>query len=64
MTKDELFALLGTQDIHQEMDVKLVVLDLLRERLDLDEITELFWKHLPGLDAEFIADYFYRKRGS
>jgi hypothetical protein len=63
MTKDELYALIGHTDVHEDMDVKLVVLDLIREQLDMDEITEIFWRHLGELDAEHLKGYFYRKRG-
>ena len=64
MTKDELYALIGHTDIHEDMDVTLVVLDLIRQKMDMDEITEIFWRHLPDLDVSHIQDYFYRKRGN
>lgn len=61
MTQDELFELLGHQDILRDLDVKTLVLDLVRERLDQDELLQLFWSHLPELDEAYVKDYFYRR---
>lgn len=61
MTKEELYALLEGDDIVRVMDIKTLVLDLVRERMNQDELMALFWTHLPDMDEAFVRDYFYRK---
>jgi hypothetical protein len=61
VTKEELFEILGHQDIEKDLDVKTLVLDLIRDKLTQEEIHELFWKHLGDLDQEFVRGYFYRR---
>lgn len=61
MTPEELYQLLGHTDIQQDIDVKTLVLDLVREKLTPEEIMSVFWTHLGDLEAEFIQGYFYRR---
>ncbi len=61
MTKDELYAMLGHQDVMKDVDVKTLVLDLIRKKLTPEEIMALFWNHLDDLDSEFVRGYFYRR---
>jgi hypothetical protein len=62
MTPDELTIYMENQDLAQTLDVKTLVIDLVR-RMELDEIQEIFWKKLPELSLEDIKGYFYMKRG-
>ncbi len=61
VTEEELFAMLGHQDVHKDLDVKTLVLDLIREKLTQEEISDLFWKHLGDLDPDFVRGYIYRR---
>ena len=63
MNKDELYALVGHQDIKRDIDTKLIVLDYIREQMNEAEIDAIFWQCLPKLNIEEIKGYFYRKRG-
>ena len=62
MNKRELEQLIGGGDFEGVLDVKTLVLDLVRE-MKQEEIMRIFWDKLPSLSAEFIRDYFYMKRG-
>lgn len=62
MTPDELNGYLEDQDLSQAIDVKTLVLDLVR-KMELDEIQEIFWKKLEELSLDDIKGYFYMKRG-
>lgn len=61
MTKDELYQLIGHQDILKDLDVKTLALDLIRSKLTQEEIMTLFWEHIEDLDAEFVKGYLYRR---
>jgi hypothetical protein len=62
MTPDELSIHLEDQELSQTVDIKTLVIDLVR-RMELDEIQDIFWKKLPELSLEDIKGYFYMKRG-
>jgi hypothetical protein len=61
MTKDELEAMLGGEDLIRTLDVKTLVLDILKEMPE-SELLTLFWDKLPGLSAEYVRDYLYMRR--
>jgi len=61
MTKDELNALLEGQDLMNTLDIKTLVLDLVRD-MSTEEIQAIFWQKLPDLNLETIRDYLYMKR--
>jgi hypothetical protein len=61
MTKEELEALLGGQDLLRTLDVKTLVLDIVRE-LPEQELLSIFWTKLPELPKEYVRDYLYMKR--
>ena len=61
MTKEELYQLIGHQDIQKDLDVKTLVLDLIRFKFTQEEVMDIFWGYLNNLDEEFIRGYFYRK---
>lgn len=61
MTKEELYQMLGHQDIHKDLDVRTLVLDLIRAELSQEEILSLFWRHLENLDEDFVRGYLYRR---
>jgi hypothetical protein len=60
--KEELYTLLGHQDIHRDLDVRTLVFDVIREKLTQEQLTELFWQYLADLDENFVRGYFYRRR--
>ena len=62
MTPDELNEHLGNQDLAQTVDIKTLVIDLVR-KMELDEIQTIFWNKLPELSLDDIKGYFYMKRG-
>jgi hypothetical protein len=62
MTPDELTPYLENQELAHTIDIKTLVIDLVR-KMDLDEIQEIFWKKLPELSVDDIKGYFYMKRG-
>ncbi|MEB3286758.1 MAG: hypothetical protein VKJ04_04585 [Vampirovibrionales bacterium] len=61
MTRDELEKLLEGKDLPKTLDVKTLVLDLVRDMSE-EEILQIFWGKLDDLSPEFIRDYFYMKR--
>ncbi|MCE3236495.1 MAG: hypothetical protein K0Q50_2686 [Vampirovibrio sp.] len=61
MTKDELDALLSGEDLLRTLDVKTLVLDIVRELPD-DELLSIFWSKLPNLSKDYVRDYLYMKR--
>lgn len=63
MNKDEFYALVGHQDVHRDIDVKLIVMDYVREHMSQEEIDDIFWRALPAFTLDEIKGYFYRKRG-
>lgn len=64
LTKEELYQLLGHEDILKDLDVKTLVLDLVRHKLTQDEILTIFWDHLGDLEASYVKGYRYRRFSS
>jgi hypothetical protein len=62
MTPDELNAYLENQDLTQTIDVKTLVLDMVK-KMEPEKILEIFWEKLPELSIDQIKGYFYMKRG-
>lgn len=63
MNKDELLTLIGEEDqLLRLVDVRTLVLDIVRERMSEPDILSLFWMHLKDVDEVFLKDYFYRQR--
>jgi hypothetical protein len=61
MTKEELELLLAGETMNSTLDVKTLVLDIVRELPD-EELYAIFWSKLPALKPEFVRDYLYMKR--
>jgi hypothetical protein len=62
MTTDELNQLLDGRELHNTMDVKTLVIDLVR-KMDDPSIEQIFWQQLPHLSTDHIKGYFYMSRG-
>ncbi len=62
MTPEELETLLDGRDIHHVLDVKTLVLDMLK-RQALEELEAAFWERLPALSEDDIKGYFFMSRG-
>ena len=61
MTKEELNALLENEELLKTLDVKTLVLDIVRDLPD-DELLSIFWSKLPNLSKDYVRDYLYMKR--
>jgi hypothetical protein len=61
MTKEELESLLAGEDLLRTLDVKTLVLDIVRDLPD-EELLSIFWSKLPQLSKEYVRDYLYMKR--
>ncbi len=61
MTKDELESLLAGEDLLRTLDVKTLVLDIVRDLPD-EELLSIFWSKLPQLSKDYVRDYLYMKR--
>lgn len=61
MTKDELEQLLSGEDLLRTLDVKTLVLDIVKE-LPEQELLAIFWSKLPELSKDYVRDYLYMKR--
>lgn len=61
MTKEELETLLAGEDLLKTLDVKTLVLDIVRE-LPEQELLSIFWSKLPALSKDYVRDYLYMKR--
>ena len=61
MTKEELESLLAGEDLLRTLDVKTLVLDIVRDLPD-QELLSIFWSKLPQLSREYVRDYLYMKR--
>lgn len=61
MTKDELDELLDGADMLNTLDVKTLVLDIVRE-MKSDELLDIFWKKIPELEKDYVRGYLYMKR--
>jgi hypothetical protein len=61
MNKDELESLLDGDELLRTLDVKTLVLDIVRELPD-EELLTIFWSKLPNLTKDYVRDYLYMKR--
>ena len=61
MNKDELESLLDGDELLRTLDVKTLVLDIVRELPD-EELLTIFWSKLPALTKDYVRDYLYMKR--
>lgn len=61
MTKDELEQLLAGEDLLRTLDVKTLVLDIVKDLPD-EELLSIFWSKLPDLPKDYVRDYLYMKR--
>ncbi len=61
MTKEELEALLDGEELLRTLDVKTLVLDIMRD-LPEQELVTIFWNKLPELSKDYVRDYLYMKR--
>jgi len=61
MNKDELTSLLDGEELLRTLDVKTLVLDIVKELPD-EELLTIFWSKLPQLSADYVRDYLYMKR--
>jgi hypothetical protein len=62
MTPEELETLLEGKNIHQVLDVKTLILDLLKKKPP-EDLEYKFREFLPELSEECIKGYFYMSRG-
>ncbi|MCE2930234.1 MAG: hypothetical protein LW809_02450 [Vampirovibrionales bacterium] len=62
MTPEELAALLEGKNIHQVLDIKTVVLDILKKQSP-EELEGKFNEVLPQLSHNDLKGYFYMNRG-
>jgi len=61
MNKDELTSLLDGEELLRTLDVKTLVLDIVKELPD-EELLTIFWSKLPDLSTDYVRDYLYMKR--
>jgi hypothetical protein len=61
MTKEELERLLEGEELLRTLDVKTLVLDIVKELPD-EELLSIFWAKLPDLTKDYVRDYLYMKR--
>ncbi|MFM7468683.1 MAG: hypothetical protein ACKO37_04200 [Vampirovibrionales bacterium] len=61
MKREELEALLEGEDLMQTVDVKTLVLDLVKQ-FKKEELLDIFWEKLPDLESDWLRGYFYMKR--
>ena len=61
MTRDELEQILQGQELLKTLDVKTLVLDLMREMTE-EDLVKIFWDRLDVLSADYVRDYLYMKR--
>ena len=61
MTKEELEQLLGGEPLEFSIDIKTMVLDLVRD-MPKEELLEIFWDKLPEIQEDKVRDYLYMKR--
>lgn len=61
MTKEELEQLLGGDDLLRTLDIKTLVLDLMKDRPP-EEFLDTFWGRLPELTPDYVRDYLYMRR--
>ena len=62
MTPDQLRTLIANKDIHQTLDIKTRVIDILRRKKP-EELEPIFWENLEYIEEHQIQDYFFMSRG-
>lgn len=63
MNQAQLREILGKQSLFDRLDVRTLVIDLVRD-MPRDEVEQLFMQKLPQLEESTLRDYFYMSRGS
>jgi hypothetical protein len=61
MEKAEFLKLLGEKDLLTTLDVKTLILDLVKD-LPQDELIRMFWEKLPELDESTLQEYLFMRR--
>lgn len=61
MNQDELNSLLQGDELLKTLDVKTLVLDLVKEMPE-EEILTIFWSKFDGLSVDYVKDYLYMRR--
>lgn len=61
MTQEELERMLEGEALNRTLDVKTLVLDIVRD-LPEEELLKIFWAKLPELSRDYVKDYLYMKR--
>jgi hypothetical protein len=61
MTEDDLKALLNGEELFQILDVKTLVLDIVRD-MPQDELMVILREKLPSLSPEYVKEYLYMRR--
>mgnify|MGYP006291187713 CR=1 FL=1 len=62
MTEDQLKQLLNGEDIHKRLDLKSLVLDLLKNKSTKKEILDIFYQKLPDLNEAYVKRFIFMKR--
>ena len=62
MTEEELEKLLDGEELLKKLDVKTLVMDLLSKHTSMEDICEIFYSKLPGLDGNYVKRFIYMKR--
>jgi hypothetical protein len=62
MTENELNRILNGQELLQTIDVRTLVLDMVRN-MNQEEWMALFWDKLDLVSEEQLKEYFYMRRG-
>jgi hypothetical protein len=64
MTPEELYEYLGHQQVVKDLDIRTMVLDMIREHYDEQDLLLLFWQRLPQLDETFLEEYRFHQHKS
>ena len=54
--------ILETNDIESRLDIKSLVLDLVKRHFSHEQIMQMFYDHLPQLDEEYIRKFIFMRR--
>lgn len=61
MTPEELSQLLAGDSVNQTLDIKTLVMDIVRNMSDA-EIQQIFYAKLPDLTSDYVKDYLFMRR--
>jgi hypothetical protein len=61
MQKEDLQILLEGEELLKALDIKTLVLDLVKEMPD-EQVMGIFWDKLPTLEIETVREYLYMRR--